>query len=178
MSLRRLLPVLLAALALLLAPVGIGSALAHQQKIAISTVSLNARTGMIEIVHQVPVHNAEHALRVQGMASPDIIGSEKSREAFARYVTRRFLLEVNGKPAEPTYVGSDHRREPVGLSGSPGACRGQSSGPGGTAVRFADPHRCLGAAGEPGQYRRRHTPRDLYLQGRRRSPRGPAGSLN
>lgn len=107
MSLRRLLPVLLAALALLLAPVGIGSALAHQQKIAISTVSLNARTGMIEIVHQVPVHNAEHALRVQGMASPDIIGSEKSREAFARYVTRRFLLEVNGKPAEPTYVGSE-----------------------------------------------------------------------
>ena len=94
-------------LALLLAPVGVGSALAHQQKIAISTVALNPRTGMIEIVHQVPVHDAEHSLRVQGMASPDIIGSEKSREAFARYVTRRFLLEVNGNLAEPSYVGSE-----------------------------------------------------------------------
>lgn len=103
MRLRRL----LIALALLLAPVGVGSALAHQQKIAISTVSLNPRTGMIEIVHQVPVHDAEHALRAQGIASPDIIGSEKSRAAFARYVTRRFLLEINGELAEPSYVGSE-----------------------------------------------------------------------
>lgn len=103
MSFRRL----LIALALLIAPLGIGSALAHQQKIAISTVSLNSHTGMIEIVHQVPLHDAEHALRAQGIVSPDIIGSEKSREAFASYVTRRFLLEVNGKPAKPSYVGSE-----------------------------------------------------------------------
>lgn len=107
MSLRRLLPVLLAALALLLAPGGVGSALAHQQKIAISTVSFNSRTGMFEIAHQVPLHDAEHALRAQGITNPDIIGSEKSREAFAQYVTRRFLFEVNGKAAAPSYVGSE-----------------------------------------------------------------------
>ncbi len=103
MSLRRL----LIAFALLLAPVGLGSALAHQQKIAISTISLNPRTATIEILHQVPLHDAEHALRSQGIASPDVIGSEKSREAFARYVTRRFLLEVDGKAVEPSYVGSE-----------------------------------------------------------------------
>lgn len=103
MSLSRL----LIALALLLAPLGVGSALAHQQKIAISTVSLNSRTGMIEIAHQVPLHDAEHALRAQGIAAPDIIGSAKSREAFARYVTKRFLLEVNGTAVEPSYVGSE-----------------------------------------------------------------------
>lgn len=99
---------LMLALALVLAPLaGVGTALAHQQKIAISTVSLNARTGMIEIVHQVPLHDAEHALTSQGIRNPDIIRSAKSREAFADYVTRRFLLEIDGKAAQPNYVGSE-----------------------------------------------------------------------
>jgi hypothetical protein len=98
---------LLIALALLLAPIGVGSALAHQQKIAISTIALNPRSGTFEIAHQVPVHDAEHALRVQGAKNPDIIGSEKSREAFARYVTRRFSLQVDGAVVEPSYVGSE-----------------------------------------------------------------------
>lgn len=99
---------LLAVLALALVPLGLaGEAGAHQQKIAISTVSLNARTGMIELAHQVPVHDAEHALTAQGIKGPDIIGSAKSREAFAAYVARRFLLAVDGKPAAPAYVGSE-----------------------------------------------------------------------
>lgn len=98
---------LLAVLALVLAPIGAGTALAHQQKFTISTVSANPRTGMIEIVHQIPVHDAEHALRIQGADSPDIIGSEASREAFARYVTRRFLLMVDGAVVSPDYVGSE-----------------------------------------------------------------------
>ena len=99
---------LLAVLALALAPLGLaGAGLAHQQKIAISTVSLNPRTGMIEIAHQVPVHDAEHALTAQGIKSPDIIGSPKSREALAAYVTRRFLLEIDGAAATPAYVGSE-----------------------------------------------------------------------
>ena len=42
------------ALALLAVPLaGAGSVWAHQQKIAISTIALNARTGAIEIAHQV-----------------------------------------------------------------------------------------------------------------------------
>ena len=82
-------------------------AAAHQQKIAISTVALNPRTARIEVVHQVPVHDAEHALRIQGSDNPDIIGSDASREAFARYVTRRFLLVVDGTILTPDYVGSE-----------------------------------------------------------------------
>lgn len=97
--LRRL--VLLCAL-LLAAPL-----LAHQQKITITTVAVNPRTGMIEVVHQVPVHDAEHALTVQGVRLPDIVGSAKSREDFARYVTTRFLLEVDGAPVALSYVGSE-----------------------------------------------------------------------
>jgi hypothetical protein len=91
----------------LLAPVAGTAALAHQQKIAISTLSLNPRTDRLELVHQVPVHDAEHALRVQGAKVPDIVGSAASREDFARYVTRRFLLEIDGAPVTPEYVGSE-----------------------------------------------------------------------
>ena len=94
-------------LALVLSPLTGGAALAHQQKHAISTVSVNPRTGMIEVVHQVPVHDAEHALRVQGARVPDIVGSANSREDFARYVTTRFLLAVDGEPASLDYVGSE-----------------------------------------------------------------------
>lgn len=103
MILRRL----LAVAALVLAPFGASNALAHQQKIAITTVSANPHTGMIEIVHQVPVHDAEHALRFQGGDNPDIIGNPQSREAFARYITRRFLLVVNDQIITPDYVGSE-----------------------------------------------------------------------
>jgi len=93
--------------ALMLAQMLAAPLLAHQQKYAISTVALNPRTGMIEVAHQVPVHDAEHALRMQGADNPDIIGSDASREAFARYITRRFLLTANGVIVTPDYVGSE-----------------------------------------------------------------------
>lgn len=92
--------------ALLAAPLA-SAAWAHQQKITISTIARNPRTGMIEIAHQLPVHDAEHALRFQGAKTPDIVGSPASREAFARYVTRRFLLMVDGEIVTPDYVGSE-----------------------------------------------------------------------
>jgi hypothetical protein len=102
--------VFLAGAAVLAAALAVPAA-AHQQKRAISTITVNPRSGMIEIVHQVPVHDAEHALRVQGRVqgakNPDIIGSAESREDFARYVAKRFELVVDGKPASPAYVGSE-----------------------------------------------------------------------
>lgn len=97
----------LVTLALLMAAALPHSAGAHQQKIAISTVSLNPRSYRIEITHQVPVHDAEHALRVQGAKVPDIVGSDRSREEFAGYVARRFLLMINDQPVTPEYVGSE-----------------------------------------------------------------------
>lgn len=90
--------------AVLVAPL---PAAAHQQKRAISTIAVNPRTKKLEIMHQVPVHDAEHALRAQGAESPDIIGSEASREAFAAYVARRFVLTVDGKETSADYVGSE-----------------------------------------------------------------------
>jgi hypothetical protein len=97
---------LLLALALVLAPLGGGAALAHQQKIAISSIAVNPRSGKMEVIHQVPVHDAEHALKRQGIAA-DIVASADSREAFARYVARRFTLAAGGKPVVLAYVGSE-----------------------------------------------------------------------
>lgn len=71
---------------------------AHRQKITISTVSHNERTGMLEVVHQVPIHDAEHALRQLGERTPDIIGKLESRRAFARYVAEQFSV-VHGSEA-------------------------------------------------------------------------------
>jgi hypothetical protein len=93
-------------LALLFALLLAAPALAHQQKLAVSTIAVNPRTDRLEVVHQVPVHDAEHALKRQGFAA-DIVGSDKSREAFARYVARRFRLEAGGKPVTLDYVGSE-----------------------------------------------------------------------
>lgn len=123
---------LAALLALVLAPLaGTQISAAHQQKIAISTVAQNPRSGLIEIAHQVPVHDAEHVLRLQGAKTPDIVGSADSREAFAAYVTTRFLIEVDGTAAQPTYVGSEiiggslwvYQEAPAPASGAPGRLR-------------------------------------------------------
>lgn len=93
-------------LALLLAAPVPMAALAHQQKLAVSTIAVNPRTDKLEVVHQVPVHDAEHALKRQGIAA-DIVASDASREAFARYVARRFTLEAGGRPVALDYVGSE-----------------------------------------------------------------------
>ncbi len=94
------------ALTLLAAALSPIMAAAHQQKLAVSTIAVNPRTDKLEVVHQVPVHDAEHALKRQGIAA-DIVASSDSREAFARYVARRFKLEAGGKPVALTYVGSE-----------------------------------------------------------------------
>lgn len=128
MLLRRLVILIALALAPLAAA---GGASAHQQKIAISTVSQNPRSGGIEIAHQVPVHDAEHVLRIQGSKNPDIVGSADSREAFAAYVTTRFMLEVDGTVVQPTYVGSEiiggslwvYQEAPAPVAGAPGRLR-------------------------------------------------------
>ena len=96
-----LIPALLLALALA-AP-----AQAHRQKITISTIAHNARTGMVEVVHRVPLHDAEHALKAQGVRAPDIINDLPSRRAFARYLAERFTVTAGGEAIAFTLLGSE-----------------------------------------------------------------------
>ncbi len=80
---------------------------AHQHKLVVSTIAINERSQRMEVMHQIPVHDAEHALRRGGTHSPDIVGSEESRRTFASYVADRFRLTVNGDPIELVLVGSE-----------------------------------------------------------------------
>lgn len=82
-------------------------AAAHQQKAAITTVEHNSRTGMIEVVHTIPLHDAEHALRHQGMKAADLLGDIESRRAFARYAVERFAIAADGEPLELTLLGTE-----------------------------------------------------------------------
>lgn len=92
--------------AVLMALVAIPAA-AHQQKLVVSTIAINERSQRMEVMHQIPVHDAEHALRRGGTHSPDIVGSEESRRAFASYIAARFRLTVNGGTVELAFVGSE-----------------------------------------------------------------------
>jgi len=80
---------------------------AHQQKAAITSVEHNPRTGFIEVVHTIPLHDAEHALRHQGKKGADITGDVESRRAFARYVAERFSILVGNKNLALTLLGTE-----------------------------------------------------------------------
>ena len=82
-------------------------AAAHQQKITISTVSHNPRTEMLEIVHRITLHDAEHALKSLGVKAPDIINDAESRRAFATYITKRFSITRDGQPVGLLLLGSE-----------------------------------------------------------------------
>ncbi|QTD56898.1 DUF6702 family protein [Parasphingorhabdus cellanae] len=101
MRLPSLLMVLLMALSLAV------PAAAHQQKITISTVSHNPRTEMLEVVHRITLHDAEHALKSLGVRAPDIVADMDNRRAFAKYVAERFTISVEDEPVDLMLLGSE-----------------------------------------------------------------------
>lgn len=81
---------------------------AHQQKIAISTISHNPRTNLLEVTHRVPLHDAEHALKSRGAIAPDIVANVETRRMFARYVSNRFSIgQEEADPVELLLLGSE-----------------------------------------------------------------------
>lgn len=94
--------------ALIFAALGFtGPAHAHQQRITFTSVSHNPRTDLLEVVHRVPVHDAEHALVKLGRKAPDILNDLETRRAFARYVKSRFILAHEGKAIETRLLGTE-----------------------------------------------------------------------
>ncbi|MDC8829221.1 hypothetical protein OIK42_00475 [Alteromonas sp. chi3] len=69
-----------------------GQAVAHQQKIAITTVLFNPRTENIEIMHRFNLHDAEHAVKALFKKTADILDDQETQTAFAGYVAERFML--------------------------------------------------------------------------------------
>ena len=84
-----------------------GIAAAHQQKITLSSVAHNQRTGLLEVLHRVPLHDAEHALEAQGVRAPDIVNDLESRRAVARYIAARFSVSHDGTPMTLTLLGTE-----------------------------------------------------------------------
>ena len=75
---------------------------AHQLKEALTTVEVNERTGLVEVIHRFWLHDAEHALGNLGGLTGDLRREVPLQAAFARYVARQFVL-------------ADADREPIAL---------------------------------------------------------------
>ncbi|MEL7489899.1 MAG: DUF6702 family protein [Pseudomonadota bacterium] len=91
----------------IIAVVSLSVAAAHQQRAAFTTVLFNDRTGNLEVMHKVFVHDAEHAAEdMWGHA--DIVTDAAQQERFAGYVRRRFeLRDENNEKIELKAVGHE-----------------------------------------------------------------------
>ncbi len=78
-----------------------GVAFAHQQKVALTEILFNSRTGNIEVAHRFIMHDAEHAARQELGIDGDLYGSLESRTAFAEYVAARFSIATPEGAALP-----------------------------------------------------------------------------
>ena len=67
-------------------------ALAHQQKEGLTTVLFNPRTGNIEIMHRIYMHDAEHAVKELFSKKADILKNPDTQRLFAEYVAKNFGL--------------------------------------------------------------------------------------
>lgn len=81
---------------------------AHQQKSAISTISFNAKSQHIEIMHRFRMHDAEHAVKHIFGKDADIINSKETKELFSGYIQKNFLMLANDKPLALTNVGYEN----------------------------------------------------------------------
>ncbi len=88
----------------------VGSAFAHQQKVALSDIRFNERTGLVEITHRFILHDAEHALSDTFEQRVDLVGDTDALDRFAGYVASRFTIETESEPLELTLIGSEIER--------------------------------------------------------------------
>ena len=81
---------------------------AHLTKAALTTVELNARTGLVEVVHRFLAHDAEHAITTLSGLSGDLRSDPVLQDAFARYVAGRFeMIDADGAPIDLELIGAE-----------------------------------------------------------------------
>lgn len=84
---------------------------AHRQKVAVTDILYNERTGNLEIAHRISLHDAEHALKEVNGSDADLTKSEEAQAAFAKYVAERFELTAKDKTKlRLTLVGQEIER--------------------------------------------------------------------
>ena len=84
---------------------------AHRQKVALTDILYNERTGNLEIAHRISLHDAEHALKEVTDSRADLTKSEEAQAAFAKYVAGKFKLTTKDKTKlRLTLVGQEIER--------------------------------------------------------------------
>jgi hypothetical protein len=84
---------------------------AHKQKVALTDILYNERTGNLEIAHRISLHDAEHALHEVTESKDDLTKSPTAQAAFAKYVVQRFELTFKDKTKlKLTLVGQEIER--------------------------------------------------------------------
>lgn len=97
---------LLTALTLLLALFFNQSAYAHKMKSTFTIVLFNERSGYLEVMHRLVLHDAEEAAWQKFGGKADIISDEETQAKLARYVTEQFLVkDQDNKPLNFDLVG-------------------------------------------------------------------------
>lgn len=71
-------------------------AVAHQQKEAYTTLSFNARSQSLEIIHRFYIHDAEHALTQFLQIPVDLLTDRSAQAQFGTYVSQHFYLQPLG----------------------------------------------------------------------------------
>lgn len=69
-------------------------AFAHQQKAAETTVLFNKNSGQLEVSHRFYLHDTEHAVQSLFDKNADILDSEETKQQFANYVAKQFLVHT------------------------------------------------------------------------------------
>lgn len=92
---------------MLLAALFMGAAFAHKQKAAVTEVTFNIRSGMVEVAHRFIIHDAEHAISDVVGERRDLINDQEAQQFFAEYVASHFDLNINDKTANLTLVGGE-----------------------------------------------------------------------
>ena len=99
------------AIFLLISFLAVSMAGAHEQKVALTDILFNKRTGNLEIAHRISLHDAEHTLHKVSKSTKDLVKSAKAQAAFAKYVAGRFELTLDNKTnLKLTLVGQEIER--------------------------------------------------------------------
>ncbi|WP_254303990.1 DUF6702 family protein [Shewanella sp. VB17] len=86
----------------------VASAFAHQQKLAVTTLLFNNRSGLLEVTHKFYLHDAEHAVKDLFSPSANIVSDKLTQTTFIHYVEGQFSVkDLKGKDIALSSVGSE-----------------------------------------------------------------------
>lgn len=80
---------------------------AHESSHVLSTVTVNPRSGQLEVIHRFVLHDVEHALRRFDGGPTDVLANARDRQRFSAYVQDRFFLRVDDQPVALALVGEE-----------------------------------------------------------------------